>query len=71
MIPECKCPRCGWAGLFVDSVEKTEWNTYGEAFGSPAWKLETTYFCPLCNTEVDLDTETEAETEDERKEERE
>ncbi len=50
--PECRCPKCGWADRWEDAEVVVERNQYGEAFGSPAFKSEYFYYCPVCGEEV-------------------
>jgi hypothetical protein len=53
MPPDCCCPACLWHGQWEDAVEKVEYQEYGEAFGSGAWKEEHYYFCPVCLSELE------------------
>jgi len=50
---ECRCPSCEWHGYWEDAIENVERARYGEAWGSPAWKTEATYWCPVCGSELE------------------
>lgn len=46
-LPECRCPRCGWEGLWDDVVCTI---TYHPNTIQPG---KYSYDCPLCGTELE------------------
>ena len=52
-MDECHCPHCDWSGDWDQAEQKKEYQKYGDAFGSPAIKVEYSYFCPDCGVELE------------------
>jgi hypothetical protein len=50
---DVRCSKCDWDGRWEDAVQKTRYERYGEAFGSPAIRVEFDYTCPVCGAEVE------------------
>jgi hypothetical protein len=54
-LSEARCPTCGWEGYWDDAEIKVVRGLYGEAWGSPAWKVVELPSCPVCGN-PDLDS---------------
>ena len=46
-LPECRCPRCGWEGLWEDVEMQTIYRETRIDSGVTLWA------CPLCGEELD------------------